>query len=348
MIGCDWHARQPAMAMVDTDTGEVVEKPLEQEGEQVREFSTAWAGPVLVGMEAPGSRQGFLQLMEELKIGCRGGPPAKIRQAETRQQKPDRREARLLLQGLVENRCPGMWRPSTEQRDRRTWLRHRQQGVRRRARGQHRRPSMALRPGRRRGRSLGSPAGPPALQAFPVAPDARQRRAARLGWYPQGQKPIDALDPQVREPAGPRPQGRRWLTPPGVGPVTALATAVFLGAARRCADGQAVASYLGRIPRAPSRGGRPRLGALSQQGHALVRALWCAAARHAVRRDPEWQRFARRKRRQPGLGQARGAAARKLGSRLWSRLRDPIDDQEFCRRQRRQKNGACPCGDAGG
>ena len=38
---------------------------------------------------------------------------------------------------------------------------------------------------------------------------------------------------------------------------------------------------------------------------------------HAVRRDPELQRFYRRKLVQKGMGKARMAAARKLGIRLW-------------------------------
>jgi transposase len=41
---------------------------------------------------------------------------------------------------------------------------------------------------------------------------------------------IDELDQQVSTHARERPQPRRLMTHPGVGPVTALATEVFLGA----------------------------------------------------------------------------------------------------------------------
>jgi hypothetical protein len=58
--------------------------------------------------------QWFLKLMEELKIDCQLGHPAKIRKAEIRQQKHDRRDARLLLKLLVENRFPSIWMPSTQ------------------------------------------------------------------------------------------------------------------------------------------------------------------------------------------------------------------------------------------
>jgi hypothetical protein len=49
--------------MLDTDTGELVEKTLEHEGEKVQEFYAALPGPVLVGIEATGSMPWFLKLM---------------------------------------------------------------------------------------------------------------------------------------------------------------------------------------------------------------------------------------------------------------------------------------------
>ena len=133
------------------------------------------------------------------------------------------------------------------------------------------------------------------------------------------------------------------MTHPGVGPITALATDVFLGDPKRFVDGKALASYVGIIPREYSSGGRQRLGGLSKQGNPLLRFLWCEAAIHAVRRDPELRRFYQRKLFQKGLGKARVAAARKLGIRLWIMLREEIDYHEFRRRGqiRRKTGGAC-------
>ena len=122
------------------------------------------------------------------------------------------------------------------------------------------------------------------------------------------------------------------MTHPGVGPVTALATEVFLGDPGRFPDGKAVASYVGLIPSEYSSGARQRLGQLTKQGNRFLRFLWCEAAMHAVRRDVTLSRFYRRKLQQKGLGKARVAAARRLGIRLWILLRDQIDYAEFCRR----------------
>jgi len=42
IVGCDLHAKQPTIAMVDTDRGELIERTLSHEGNVVREFYAAW------------------------------------------------------------------------------------------------------------------------------------------------------------------------------------------------------------------------------------------------------------------------------------------------------------------
>jgi hypothetical protein len=71
ILGCDLHAKQQSIAMVDTETGEFTEKTLSHEGNEVREFYAALEGPVVVGIEATGAMQWFLELLEELGIVCR-------------------------------------------------------------------------------------------------------------------------------------------------------------------------------------------------------------------------------------------------------------------------------------
>ena len=346
IIGVDLHTRKQSIAMLDDQTGELVQKDLSHEGEQVRDFYSALPKPVLVGIEATGSMQWFLRLLEELEIEFRVGHPAKIRAAEPRKQKNDRRDARLLLTLLVENRFPAIWMPSAEQRDLQILLRHRDQFVRIRTRVQLSLQALALSHGLRRGHTLWTRGGQHTLRALPLAPHASGQRDTLLALQPQLQSPIDALDREVEKQAQQRPQSQRLMTHPGVGPITALATEVFLGDPRRFVDGKAVASYVGMIPRERSSGGRQRFGRLSKQGNSLLRFLWGEAAIHAVRRDPELQRFYHRKLVQKGVGKARVAAARKLGIRLWIMLRDEIDYAEFCRRGPlpRQGHGATCAG----
>ena len=104
IIGCDLHARQQSLAMLETTTGETVNLALKHEGNEVREFYSELPRPVRVGVEAIGPMQWFLNLLEELGIECQVGDATKIRAAEPRKQKHDRRDAELILKLLVERR----------------------------------------------------------------------------------------------------------------------------------------------------------------------------------------------------------------------------------------------------
>jgi transposase len=177
-----------------------------------------------------------------------------------------------------------------------------------------------------------------------LPPYSAQRRGELLSLYTQLEKRIQQLDKQVESEAQQRPHARRLLTHPGVGPVTALATEVFLGDPTRFATANQVASYIGMIPCEHSSGKKQRLGKLTKEGNSLLRYLWVEATLHAVIKDAELKRFYRRKLIQKGMGKARVAAARKLGIRLWIMLRDEIDYEEFCRRGKLRQKGEAHAG----
>jgi len=265
IIGCDLHARQQALAMLETTTGEMVAMTLKHEGDNVREFYSKLPRPVRVGIEATGSMQWFVNLMEELGIECQVGHPANIRAAEPRKQKHDRRDADLILKLLVENRFPKIWLPSKEQQDLRALLRHRHQWVRIRTRIQNALQAIALANGLRRGPALWSQDGQKTIALLPLAPHAAYRRSELQAMYAKFGKEVEKLNQRVEEQACERPGARLLMTHPGVGPITALATEVFLGDAARFADSKALASYVGMIPSEYSSGERQRFGGLSNK-----------------------------------------------------------------------------------
>src|SRR6202050_1925270 len=295
IIGCDLHARQQTLAMLDTGTGEVVNRTLRHEGNSVREFYSALPGPVRVGIEATGSMKWFLQLMEELGIDCQVGHPATIRAAEPRRQKHDQRDAELLLKLLVEKRFPSIWQPSKELLDLRGLLLHRHQWVRLRTRIQNALQAIALANGLRRGSSLWSESGQEAIASLPLATHTAHRRSELQAMYARFEAEIEQLNQQVQKQADQRPTAGLLMTHPGVGPITALATDVFLGDPKRFCDGKALASYIGIIPRENSSGGRQRLAGLNTTSHPPVAFFWVEASALAVRRDAELRQFYRRK-----------------------------------------------------
>jgi transposase len=183
IIGCDLHSRQQTLAMLDTATGEIEKRTLKHEGDIVREFYSQLPRPVRVGIEATGSMQWFVNLMEELGIECLVGHPAEIRAAEPRKQKHDRRDADLLLSLLVEERFPAIWLPTKELLDIRALLRHRHQWVGLRVKIQNALQAIALANGLRRGSSLWTQAGQHAIASLPLSPHAAYRRNELQAMY---------------------------------------------------------------------------------------------------------------------------------------------------------------------
>jgi hypothetical protein len=59
LILCDLHASQQSIAMLDRDTGVVVETTLMHEGGAVREFYAEIPAPVVVGIDATSWWAGF-------------------------------------------------------------------------------------------------------------------------------------------------------------------------------------------------------------------------------------------------------------------------------------------------
>jgi hypothetical protein len=100
ILGCDLHARQQTLAILETDTREVVKRTRARRQQRARVLfqprATRSSGNRIHWIDA------FLNLMEELGIECLLGHPAEIRAAEPRKQKHSRRDADLLLSLLAE------------------------------------------------------------------------------------------------------------------------------------------------------------------------------------------------------------------------------------------------------
>lgn len=325
IIGCDFHPSYQQIAMLDTDTGELMEKTLLHTAGLVRGFYEPLVGPVRVGLEASGQSQWFERLLAELGHEVWIGDAAKIRAATERKQKTDRRDAALLLQLLSEGRFPRIWVPTPAERDTRQLLLHRARLVRLRTQVKNQLQALALNQGVRRRRGLWSEAGRRQLQALPMLPWAGRRREELLKLLDQLGASVGELDRSVAAEAQARPAVQRLMTHPGVGPVTALAFVLSVGPVERFARGKQVASYFGLIPSEHSSGGRQRLGHISKQGSPFLRGLLVEAAQSAVRYEPglrrDYQRLAQRKCR----ALAKVAMARKLAVRLYWMLRSEVD-----------------------
>jgi len=332
IIGCDFHSRFQQIALLDTETGEVVDKRLEHEGGEAKRFYEGLKGPALVGIETTGYTRWFAEMLAELGHELVVGEAGKIRAQDPRKQKHDRRDAEHILNLLVRGDFPRIWLPSASERDVRVLVEHRHQLVELRTRAQNGLQALALSYGLRRRQRLWSKAGQEELQKLPLREGAGRRREDLLQLVRQLNTWIKELDQRIEDEVARREDAQRLLTHPGVGPQTALTTVLVLGPVERFPDAKHVTSYLGLIPQEDSSAGRQRFGHLTKQGNRLMRFLLVEAAGIASRFDPGLRRMYRRLAFRKGAAVAKVAVARKLAIRLYVMLRDRIDYPEFCRR----------------
>ena len=321
IVGCDFHPRWQQIAVFDSESGEIREhKLLHGDGEAER-FYQSLEKPGLIGIEACGNSQWFVEMLERLGHQVWIGDAAQIRASYVRKQKTDRRDAAHILRLLLEERFPRLWTPSVEQRDLRQLLIHRHKLVEMRSRVKNGLQHLALNRGLQKRSGLWSTRGRADLEKLSLEGWAARRRQDLLGLLGHLDRQVGELDAAVERAAREHAQARLLMTQPGVGPITALAFVLTIGDVRRFAHSSQVASYVGLIPREHSSGGRQRLGAISKQGNRFVRQLLVEAAQSAVRYDAGFRKqYAARCHSKP-KGVAKVAAARKLAVRLYWMLR---------------------------
>jgi len=140
---------------------------------------------------------------------------------------------------------------------------------------------------------------------------------------------IGELDRKVLKLARNDVQVRRFMTAPGVGPITALCFKATIDDPTRFKRSRSVGAYVGLTTRRHSSGEVDWTGRISKCGDAMLRTYLFEAANVLLTRVPKWSalkawgvRLAKRN----GLRKAKVAVARKLAvilHRMW------IDGTEF-------------------
>jgi transposase len=331
-IGCDFHPSFQQIAMLDLETGEMVERRL-LHTEEARVFYQELRGPVIVGIETSGNTHWFESLLvrcgHELWIGDAGA----IARQEGRKQKHDRRDAALILKLMVENRFPKIWVPTVAERDLRQLLMHRHQLVRMRTRVKNQLQHIALNQGVQKKYKLWTQAGLKLLRELELEPWTRLRRDTLLEMLEELEQKIQPLERAVEQEAEAQPTARLLASHPGVGPVISLATVLTMGEVQRFPNSRSWVSYLGLNPSERSSGEKRRLGAISKQGSPFLRFLLVQGAASATRGDKSLARVYARLKAKKHHGVAKVAVARKLAVRLYWMARTQKPYPEVVRMQ---------------
>ncbi len=331
IIGCDFHAGFQVLSIFDNRSEEVTEKRLAHPQEAIA-FYQGLKGPTRVGIEAGAPCQWFRRLLAESGHELWVGDAAKIRAAETRKQKTDRRDAELLMRLMVEERFPRIWVPSEAERDVRQLLMDRHHRLKARTAAKNQLQSLAMNQGVQKGKRLWTMAGRQLLADLEMMPHAARRRDQLLQWVGLLDQQIAELDVLIAAEAKRRPASLLLMTHPGIGVQTALAAVLTLGDVTRFAHARKVPSYLGLVPSEYSSGGKQRLGHISKQGSALMRFLLVEAGQTAVRFDEELKRaYKRLWVRKGNRAVAKVMVARRLAVRLYWMLRNQWTYAELVR-----------------
>src|SRR5579862_7269480 len=333
IIGCDLHTRYQQIAMLDTDTGELVERRLEHESGEARAFYAALSGAVRVGIEATGHTHWFEAMLAELGHELWMGDAAKIRASVVRKQKTDARDAAHLLELLRQDRFPKIWRPSPGERDLRQLVWHRQKLVWMRGAVKNQLHALAMGEGVCRKKKLFTAKGRKELEGLVLGPWASYRRQELLRMFDELAARTAQLDAAVEQAAKSQPLAVQLMTHSGVGPVTSLAFVLIIGPVARFECSKQVVSYLGLNPREHSSGGKQRLGAISKQGNPMMRSLLVEAGHTAARLDGELKQDYQRLKLRRGGGMAKVAIARKLAVRMYWMLRSQASYTQLVRTQ---------------
>jgi len=329
IVGCDFHPSWQQVAVFDPETGEVAELKLLNGDGGAERFYGGLEAPALIGIEACGNSQWFIELAERLGHVVWVGDAAQIRASYVRRQKTDRRDAGHILKLLLESRFPRLWTPSAEHRDLRQLLVHRHKLVEIRTRVKNGLQHLALNRGVQKKSALWSVRGRAYLEKLPLEGWTARRREDLLKLLAELDRQVGELDEAVKDAAQQHPQARLLMTQPGVGPITSLAFVLTIGDVSRFKHSGQVASYVGLIPREHSSGGKQRLGAISKQGNRFMRQLLVESVQTVNRLDEGFRKQYAARCHHKAKGVAKVAAARKLAVRLYWMLRQNVGYPEI-------------------
>jgi transposase len=333
-IGVDFHPHQQTIAWCDTRTGETGTKDLENDPESVRQFYSSLPEPATVGIEASARARWFENMLFETSHKLFVGNPVLIRKRATSRHKSDRRDAELILQLLLRDEFPAIWRRPPESDQVLEMLRLRQSLVRQRTAVYNRLQAVAHDVGLPKGR-IRTKSFQKLLKDCSMDEVASIRRDHLFSLVEQFDKQIGELNDWVTKKTDKDRSVQLLLSQKGVGKLTALATVHTLGDVSRFPRlSKQIASFAGLDPVERSSAGKARFGGVSKAGSRLLRHQLGLSAQIACRSDAKLKSSYTRLAKKKPKPVAKVAVARKLLVKLAIMLRDQITADEFDQRGR--------------
>jgi transposase len=269
--------------------------------------------------------------MQDLGHELRVGNPNEIRARARSRHKSDKRDADLILDLLLKDEFPALWRRGTEGQSVLEQLRFRHALVKHRTQVCNRLQALAHAAGLPK-RSIQTRRVRAALLAANFTATQSFERDQLFELLDDLTARIKVLEGLLEKSAAGDQRVELLLTHKGIGILTALAVVHTLGDISRFASSKEAVAYTGLDPLERSSAGKVRTGSISKAGSSVLRHLLGQAMHVAARYDGELKAFYKRLATRRSKSIAKTAATRKLLIRLFIMLRDEIDYAEFKRR----------------
>lgn len=290
-IGVDFHPHQQTVCLGDTETGETRTIDLAHDLDKVREFYTSLPEPAIIGVEASAKAQWFENMLFETGHKLFVGNPVLIRKRATSRHKNDRRDAELILELLMRDEFPALWRRPRESEQVLEILRLRQSLVCQRTQVYNRLQAMAHSAGLPKGR-MRTVAFQDVLKAVELDEAGTLSRSQLFSLLEHLSTQITELETWLRTKAEPEKQVQLLLTQKGVGYLTSLSMVHTVGDVSRFTRlAKQVVGFVGLDPLERSSAGKIRFGSISKAGSPLLRYQLGMSALIATRFDVKLKSF---------------------------------------------------------
>lgn len=329
-IGVDFHPHQQTVASCDTSDGEIRFLTFKHSDKSaIESFYRGLREPAVIGVEATGGLDWFEEMIFENEHKLLVGDPQKIRRRAISRHKSDKRDAGTILDLLIHNEFPEVWRRDRESQTALEMLRFRQNLVRQRTSVSNQLQALARKRGlprfgtrTKKGRTL--------FLTTELSESDSYLRESLYRLFDDLSEQIDRVDGRLQVMASEREEVKRLMTHSGVGFRTALAVTATLGDVSRFNNIRQVSAFVGLDPLNKSTGETKRIGQISKRGSRVCRFLLGQAAARSS--DPRLRASYKRISSRRTTAVAKVAAARRLLVNCYIMLRDRIDYAEFTRR----------------
>jgi len=291
-VGLDLHARTSTMAIFDPDArtqkGKMTTRTIRGSLRTVLAEMKGFKGPYEVCYEASANYGVVYDTLAQSAHRVTVAHPSQLRAIYRSKHKNDRADAQTLAKLLYADAIPAVHVPSVDVRAWRRLINHRHGLV-------HKRTAVknALR-ALLRGLDMETPKNLWSKKALAwlrtvdfACPGDAVMRDDHIEHLAYIEGAIRRAETALDTIAAAHPGVALLRTIPGVGPRTAEAVAAWVDDPRRFRSSKSIGNYFGLVPCQDSSADRNRLGHITKEGPAVVRALLTQATWQAVTRSPE-------------------------------------------------------------